>query len=83
MSITDAPIGVPLVVSQLEHRGADRLTYLEDLGIVPLAEITVTERKPFSGPVAIRIASGDEIVIGHEQVLVSPVERKRRRKHGE
>ncbi len=82
--ITDAPIGVPLVVSQLEHRGSDRLTYLEDLGIVPQAEITVTERKPFSGPVAIRISSGGEIAIGHElalQVLVSPVEGKRRRSH--
>ena len=45
----------------------DRLRYLETLGLVPGARITVQERAPFDGPTTVSVESrGDAEVIGSD-----------------
>jgi DtxR family Mn-dependent transcriptional regulator len=45
-------------VERVGDQSADRLRYLAELGIVPGAVVTVTERDPFDGPILLRV--GDE-----------------------
>jgi DtxR family transcriptional regulator, Mn-dependent transcriptional regulator len=80
LPLTDAPVGVALEVSQLEHRNAERLGYLEEMGVVPRAIMTITERKPFSGPVTVLVGRDGEATMGHElasQIFVRTVADRR------
>ena len=45
-------------VERVGDQSADRLRYLAELGIVPGAIVTVTERDPFDGPILLRV--GDD-----------------------
>ena len=73
--LTESPVGVPLQVSGLDHRESDRLRYLEELGIVPDAVLTLTERRPLSEPLTVRLRGGRLVTIGHDlgsKILVRP-----------
>jgi Fe2+ transport system protein FeoA len=70
--LTEAPTGVPLTLTRVTTREADRLHYLKALGLVPGAALHVHHVAPFSGPMQLRL--GDEYrIIGHnlaEQIKV-------------
>jgi DtxR family Mn-dependent transcriptional regulator len=72
MLLTDAPSGVPLVLTRVSTREIDRLHYLKALGLTPGAFLHVHHVAPFSGPMQLRLR--DEYrIIGHnlaEQIKV-------------
>jgi DtxR family Mn-dependent transcriptional regulator len=53
------------VVSRVNSHDADKLQYLDSLGLKPGTGFTLIERAPFNGPLQLRL--GDKtLVIGHE-----------------
>jgi DtxR family Mn-dependent transcriptional regulator len=66
MPLTEAPVGKPFVVSQVAVRNSSHLGYLVGLGITPGACVTVVDRKPYGGPLFIRIGREAQEAIGGE-----------------
>ena len=67
-------------VERVSDKSGERLRYFAELGIVPGAKVRVTRREPFDGPISIEVdketrAVGPAVAA---QVLVSPIEGKRR-----
>lgn len=62
--LTDAPHTVPLVVTRVRTREADRLEYLAALGLVPGARVEIIHAAPFNGPLQLRLGKEFRIV-GH------------------
>ena len=71
--ILDEPAADPLaeiepertvVVQYLSDQDPDLLHYLEDLGLMPQTELTVTAKDPFDGPLTIEL-DGEEQTLGH------------------
>lgn len=55
----------PAIVRRVGDEDPEALRYLANLGLVPGAELTVTEHAPFNGPVRV-LVEGREHVIGRE-----------------
>jgi DtxR family transcriptional regulator, Mn-dependent transcriptional regulator len=53
------------VISRVNTHDAEKLKYLDSLGLKPGAQFTLVERAPFNGPLQLRV-KGDIKVIGHE-----------------
>jgi DtxR family Mn-dependent transcriptional regulator len=66
--LTEAGVGEPVTVRQVEDGEADRLRYLESLGLVPGTSVVVVGRQPFGGPITLFVGGpgGPERVIGAE-----------------
>lgn len=66
--LTEAGIGEPAMVRQVEDGDADRLRYLEALGLVPGTSVVVVGRQPYGGPITLFVGGpgGPERVIGAE-----------------
>jgi DtxR family Mn-dependent transcriptional regulator len=63
--LNEAEPGSDLVISRTSTHDADKLHYLDTLGLRPGARFTLLERAPFKGPLQVRL--GDHVqVIGHE-----------------
>lgn len=76
-SIADLGVGERAAVRRVSDRSGERLRYLAELGIIPGAEIRVTERAPFDGPITVQVGT-EHRVIGAAlagEVLVEPVPR--------
>lgn len=73
-ALTESPTGVPLVITRVQTREADRLNYLKALGLMPGMPVTVHHVAPFNGPIQLKLK--DEYrIIGHnlaEQVRARP-----------
>lgn len=57
--------GRPVIIQRVPDGDPDLLVYLEDLGLLPGAEITVVEKAPFNGPLVLRIGTTEQF-IGYE-----------------
>jgi DtxR family Mn-dependent transcriptional regulator len=69
ISLADAAVGGPYEVRQVGTQDSGRLRYLAEQGLVPRARFTITDRQPFNGPTLIRLAAGEERVVGRELAL--------------
>lgn len=68
--------GQTVAIRRLSDTDAELLHYLEEIGLLPGAEVTAVEKAPFNGPLTLRIGETEEI-IGHEiarNIFVTPVE---------
>ncbi len=55
MPLLDAPLDVPLEISEVDDSSPDLLRYLASLGLVPGATIRLRARAPFDGPLHIEV----------------------------
>lgn len=63
--LNQMPSGQDYVVSRVTSHDADKLQYLDSLGLKPGTPIHLTERAPFNGPLQLRVKTQAQ-VIGHE-----------------
>lgn len=63
--LNQAQPGRRLVISRVSTHDADKLMYLDSLGLKPGTAFDVIERAPFNGPIQLRV-NGDTRVLGHE-----------------
>jgi DtxR family Mn-dependent transcriptional regulator len=61
-SLADTQSGSTVLVKQVSDQNCDHLHYLQDLGIVPGAEIIVFDVSPFNGPLSLDI-DGKKVTI--------------------
>jgi DtxR family Mn-dependent transcriptional regulator len=84
-SIADLAPGERARVVCVSDEDPARLRYLAELGLVPGAAVTVTQRAPFEGPISVRVGVGAKInlhAIGPvlaRDVLVEPLVRREAR----
>lgn len=64
-SLNTAPVGARLVISRVNTHAADKLMYLDSLGLKPGTPFDLVERAPFNGPIQLRV-EGQIRVLGHE-----------------
>lgn len=63
--LNEAPPGVELVISRVNTHDADKLEYLDSLGLRPGTAFRLVERAPFHGPLQLWV-DDDVRVIGYE-----------------
>jgi DtxR family Mn-dependent transcriptional regulator len=63
--LNETPPGNELVISRVHTHDADKLQYLDSLGLKPGTPFQLIERAPFNGPLQLRVR-GDVKIIGHE-----------------
>ncbi|NUQ12462.1 MAG: metal-dependent transcriptional regulator [Gemmatimonadaceae bacterium] len=56
-SLADVPVGTTTRVVRVEDEDAGMLRYLDSLGIRPGAEVALSERAPFDGPLTLAIGA--------------------------
>lgn len=61
--LTDLPVGQTATVSEVDDEDAALLRYLDELGLVPGAQVEPLAVGPFDGPITLRIA-GQERPVG-------------------
>ena len=67
VTLNEVALGLAVQIRSVPDEDPDRLRYLETLGLVPGARITVQERAPFDGPTTVSVGSrGDAEVIGSD-----------------
>ena len=64
VTLDNAPSGTPMVVERIPEDDAELVEYLEESGVLPGVEITVTEVAPYRGIVSINI-KGRSAVLGY------------------
>ena len=62
ISVADAPVGQALELRQVGTEDPARLRYLAEQGLVPGAQLTVTDRQPFNGPTTVRMGQGPRVI---------------------
>ncbi len=62
--LSDSEAGTVVKVTRMRTREADRLNYIEALGLTPGTELEVYHKAPFNGPMQLRI-DGEYRIIGH------------------
>ncbi|MGD8414385.1 MAG: metal-dependent transcriptional regulator [Candidatus Latescibacterota bacterium] len=60
--LSDVVPGHALTVHHVEDGDPDVLAYLEQIGLLPQAEVMVVEKAPFDGPVTINIDNRREVI---------------------
>lgn len=60
--LIDLPVGQTAVVSEVDDEDAALLRYLDELGLVPGAQIEPLAVDPFDGPITLRIADQERLV---------------------
>lgn len=63
--LNEAPVGAHLVISRVSTHDAEKLVYLDSLGLKPGTAFDLIERAPFNGPIQLRV-EGHIRVLGHE-----------------
>lgn len=63
-SLAAAERGETVTVDHIADEDPDVLTYLEEIGLMPRAQVVVVDKAPFDGPVTVRIQDCEQ-VIGH------------------
>ncbi|MFN0179211.1 MAG: metal-dependent transcriptional regulator [Gemmatimonadales bacterium] len=64
--LTDVPIGETVVVRRVDSTDPARLRYIAGTGLVPGATVTVVDRQPFDGPIALRVGPEAERIVAHD-----------------
>ncbi len=76
VTLNEVALGLAVQIRSVPDEDPARLRYLETLGLVPGARITVRERAPFDGPTTVSVESGEDAqVIGSDLadgIFVSP-----------
>ena len=76
VTLNEVALGLAVQIRSVPDDDPARLRYLETLGLVPGARITVRERAPFDGPTTVSVESGEDVqVIGADLadgIFVSP-----------
>lgn len=62
--LTQAELNTPYILSRVNSHDADKLKYLDTLGLKPGIPITVLERAPFDGPLTLKVGEVTHF-IGH------------------
>jgi DtxR family Mn-dependent transcriptional regulator len=57
--LVNLPVGVPRVVARVSDHDPALLRYLAERGLVPDAQVEVTSRAPFGGPISVRVGRGE------------------------
>ena len=69
-------IGTPFKVQRVSDENPDLLHYLEDMGLLPGAKVTIIEKAPFDGPLIVNVDSTEK-TIGFsvaQNVFIVPLE---------
>ncbi|MBA2362729.1 MAG: metal-dependent transcriptional regulator [Chloroflexia bacterium] len=66
LSLSEVPADTWAVVHRVPSADAEKLRYMQEIGLVPGAHVEVLERIPFGGGLRFRAAEGTERVIGLE-----------------
>ncbi len=77
-ALAEVPVGETVEIRRVDTSQGERLRYLEDHGLVPGRQVTVTAHHPFDGPLVLQVGNAAEQVIGHElaaQILCARSER--------
>jgi DtxR family Mn-dependent transcriptional regulator len=64
VALSDSEAGTIVQITRMRTREADRLNYIEALGLTPGTELEVYHKAPFNGPMQLRI-HGEYRIIGH------------------
>ena len=62
LPLSAASQGHKVTVHHVSDGDPDLLVYLEEVGLMPKATLTVVEKAPFDGPVTVRIDKRDEVI---------------------
>ena len=62
ISVADAPVGEAFELRQVGTQDPARLRYLAEQGLVPGAQLTITERQPFNGPTTVQLGQGSRVI---------------------
>jgi DtxR family Mn-dependent transcriptional regulator len=78
LTLADVAAGERVTLREVSDDDPERLRYLESLGLVPAAALTVLERSPFGGPIRVRVGDGEtkDRVLGPELAAWVWVERQ-------
>ncbi|MFA0771628.1 MAG: hypothetical protein REDVDVYQ_002154 [Candidatus Fervidibacter sp.] len=74
-SLAEAPKGQKFLIVRVSDSNPDLLRYLEELGLVPQAVVTILSREPFGGPIWVKVNDRTH-ALGQEaahHVFVRPV----------
>lgn len=65
-SLAGVTPGEKVFLREVDDEDPEQLRYLKSLGLVPVVELVVVDRKPFGGPITVKVggAGGTEQVIG-------------------
>lgn len=64
MLLSDSEAGTMVEVTRMRTREADRLSYIEALGLIPGKQLEVIHKAPFNGPMQLKI-NKEFRIIGH------------------
>lgn len=64
-SLINAEEGRHYLVSRVKNQDPELLRYLEKIGLLPGAKLTVKEKGPFRGPITLNVEDNEQ-VLGHE-----------------
>ena len=62
VSLADTDVGAGVRISRVIAQDAERVRYISGLGLVPGAEIEVTGKAPFDGPMSVRLGHTVRVV---------------------
>lgn len=62
--LTEAPHNIPLTISRIQTREADRLSYMAALGLTPGTTVEVLHIAPFNGPMQLKV-NNEYRIVGH------------------
>ena len=65
MPLTEVEAGASVLVARVSDTNPTLLSYLEQLGLLPGAQVSVVACAPFNGPLTVEV-DGEEAVIGYE-----------------
>ena len=60
--LSNGAVGQVFKVQRVSDENPDLLHYLEDMGLLPGAEVEILEKAPFDGPLTINIGSGKKMI---------------------
>lgn len=64
--LADVAVGETVVVRRVDTADAARLRFIADAGLMPGTAVTVMDHQPFNGPIALKVGTGSERIVGHE-----------------
>jgi DtxR family Mn-dependent transcriptional regulator len=78
LPLSDVEPGAKVALRQVGDDDSERLRYLKSIGLVPMVEMTVLDKQPFSGPITLRLGTKEtkDRTIGMELAARLLVERR-------
>lgn len=75
VSLTEAEVDKPYIVSRVRDQDPDLLRYLEKIGLLPGVKVTVKNKEPFNGPITLLIEETEQ-ALGYEmatKIFIAPM----------